>query len=331
MKQRTLGLDGPQVSAIGLGCMGMSQFYGTRDDAESIRVIHYALDHGVNLLDSADIYGRARNESLIGKALADRRDRAFIATKFGFVPDPHNAKSLRIDGSPQHVAAACDASLKRLGTDHIDLYILHRMAPDTPIEDTVGAMARLVAAGKVRYLGLSEPSAAVLRRAHRVHPITAIESEYSLWSRDPEAGMLAACAELDIGFVAYSPLGRGFLSGAVRAAGNLVANDVRHDHPRFQGDNLARNLELLAALETIASALNCTTAQLALAWLLTRSEHIVPIPGTKHVDYLEQNMAATAIRLDAGELAQLDAVFPPGAAAGERYGVGGMRFVRGEA
>src|SRR5699024_2412279 len=243
MQQRTLGAGGPQVSAIGLGCMGMSQFYGTRDDAESIRVIHHALEHGVNLLDSADIYGRSRNESLLGQALAGRRERAFIATKFGFVADSHHAKSLKIDGSPQHVAVACDASLQRLGTDHIDLYILHRMAPGTRIEDTVAAMARLVEAGKVRYLGLSEPSVDVLRRAHRIHPITAVESEYSLWSRDPEAGMLATCAELGIGFVAYSPLGRGFLGGGIRGSNDLGQHDVRRELPRFQGDNLARNLE----------------------------------------------------------------------------------------
>lgn len=268
MHTRTLGPNGPRVSAIGLGCMGMSQFYGPHDDAQSIRVLHYALEQGVNFLDTADIYGLSHNESLIGKALSGRRESAFIATKFGFVHDPEHATTGKIDGRPEYVAAACEASLKHLGTDHIDLYYQHRMDPETPIEDTIGAMARLVEQGKVRYIGLSEPSLDVLERAHRVHPITAVESEYSLWSRDPEEGVLATCERLGIGFVPYAPLGRGFLTATIRAASDLGARDARHQHPRFQGDNIARNLGLLAVLEELAASNGCTPAQLALVWVL---------------------------------------------------------------
>ncbi|MGH8111028.1 MAG: aldo/keto reductase [Rhodanobacteraceae bacterium] len=326
---RTLGPNGPQVSAIGLGCMGMSQFYGVHDDAESIRVIHYALEHGVNFLDTADVYGLSRNENLIGKALSGRRESAFIATKFGFAHDPRHPATLRIDGRPEYVMSACEASLTRLGTDHIDLYYQHRMDPATPIEDTVGAMAHLVEQGKVRYLGLSEPSLEALERAHRMHPITAVESEYSLWTRDPEAGVLAACTRLGIGFVPYSPLGRGFLAGAIRTDVDLTARDARREHPRFQGDNLTRNLRLLGTLEELVQAKGCTPAQLALAWVLARGQYIVPIPGTKHVRYLQENIAAVDIQLSATELDQLDRAFPPGVAAGARYGKSGMQYLRG--
>ncbi|HET7358541.1 MAG TPA: aldo/keto reductase [Rhodanobacteraceae bacterium] len=329
MQTRSLGPRGPVVSAIGLGCMGMSDFYGPHDDAESIKVIHHALDAGLDFLDTADMYGPHTNEVLVGKAIAGRRDDVFLATKFGIVRDPHDASKRGINGRPDYVRAACEASLKRLGVDHIDLYYQHRVDRDTPIEDTVGAMADLVGAGKVRYLGLSEPSAATLERAHKVHPITAVQSEYSLWTRDPEDGFLDTCKRLGIGFVPYSPLGRGFLTGAIRSPEDFGADDFRRNNPRFQGDNFASNLALVDQVRALAAAKGCTPAQLALAWVLAQGEHIVPIPGTRRIKYLDENLGALEVRLDAGDLAAIDAVFPPDAAAGTRYPAPAMQTLRG--
>ncbi|ABF46465.1 MULTISPECIES: aldo/keto reductase [Deinococcus] len=306
------------VSALGLGCMGMSEFYGEADEQESIRVIHRALDLGVTFLDTADMYGVGRNEELVGRAIRGRRDEVVLATKFGNVRGP-NGERLGINGRPEYVRQACDASLKRLGVDHIDLYYQHRVDPDTPIEETVGAMAELVHAGKVRFLGLSEASAATLRRANAVHPITALQSEYSLWTRDPEEEVLPTCRELGIGFVAYSPLGRGFLSGQFRSPEDLPADDFRRHNPRFQGENFQKNLRLVEAVQDMAREKGCTASQLALAWLLAQGNDIVPIPGTKRVKYLEDNLGALDVHLNADDLAQLEAVFPMGAAAGERY------------
>lgn len=306
------------VSALGLGCMGMSEFYGEADEQESIRVIHRALDLGVTFLDTADMYGVGRNEELVGRAIRGRRDEVVLATKFGNVRGP-NGERLGINGRPEYVRQACDASLKRLGVDHIDLYYQHRVDPDTPIEETVGAMAELVQAGKVRFLGLSEASAATLRRANAVHPITALQSEYSLWTRDPEEEVLPTCRELGIGFVAYSPLGRGFLSGQFRSPEDLPADDFRRHNPRFQGENFQKNLRLVEAVQDMAREKGCTPSQLALAWLLAQGNDIVPIPGTKRVRYLEENLGALDVHLNADDLAQLEAVFPLGAAAGERY------------
>lgn len=306
------------VSALGLGCMGMSEFYGEADEQESIRVIHRALDLGVTFLDTADMYGVGRNEELVGRAIRGRRDEVVLATKFGNVRGP-NGERLGINGRPEYVRQACDASLKRLGVDHIDLYYQHRVDPDTPIEETVGAMAELVQAGKVRFLGLSEASAATLRRANAVYPITALQSEYSLWTRDPEEEVLPTCRELGIGFVAYSPLGRGFLSGQFRSPEDLPADDFRRHNPRFQGENFQKNLRLVEAVQDMAREKGCTPSQLALAWLLAQGNDIVPIPGTKRVKYLEENLGALDVHLNADDLAQLEAVFPLGAAAGERY------------
>lgn len=306
------------VSALGLGCMGMSEFYGEADEQESIRVIHRALDLGVTFLDTADMYGVGRNEELVGRAIRGRRDEVVLATKFGNVRGP-NGERLGINGRPEYVRQACDASLKRLGVDHIDLYYQHRVDPDTPIEETVGAMAELVQAGKVRFLGLSEASAATLRRANAVYPITALQSEYSLWTRDPEEEVLPTCRELGIGFVAYSPLGRGFLSGQFRSPEDLPADDFRRHNPRFQGENFQKNLRLVEAVQDMAREKGCTPSQLALAWLLAQGNDIVPIPGTKRVKYLEENLGALNVHLNADDLAQLEAVFPLGAAAGERY------------
>lgn len=329
MKRRTLGPNGPEVSALGLGCMGMSGMYGTHDDdAASIAVIHHALDQGLDFLDTADVYGPHTNEQLVGKAIGDRRDAAFVATKFGFVRggDPDGRV---VDGRPDYVRKACDASLKRLGIDHIDLYYQHRVDRDTPIEDTVGAMADLVRQGKVRFLGLSEPSAETLRRAHREHPITAIQCEYSLWTRDPEDGVLDTCRDLGVGFVPYSPLGRGFLSGAIRSPDDFPEDDYRRNSPRFQGENFARNLALVDTVGELAAARGCTPAQLALAWVLSRDPHIVPIPGTKHIRYLDQNIGALDVRLETADLQAIDAVFPPDAASGARYTEPMMSLLRG--
>jgi len=326
MEQRHLGSHGLVVSAMGLGCMGMSEFYGGHDDAESIATIHRAIDLGITLLDTSDSYGPKTNEQLVGRAIKDRRDRVAVATKFGFVRRPDGSWA-GVSGRPEYVRQACDASLARLGVDHIDLYYQHRVDPSVPIEETVGAMAELVRAGKVRYLGLSEAAPATIRRAHATHPISALQTEYSLWSRDPEDAILPTCRELGIGFVAYSPLGRGFLSGQIRRFEDLASDDWRRSNPRFQGENFTKNLELVARVAELAQAKKRTSSQLALAWVLAQGEDIVPIPGTKRVRYLEENAAAAAITLSAAEVAALDAVFPQGVAAGERYAAGGMAIV----
>ena len=327
MKMRKIGRDGPDVSAIGLGCMGMSEFYGPRDEAESIATIRHALDRGVNLLDTADMYGPYINEELVGRAIAGRREEAFVATKFGFVRDPADPDKRVIDGSPAHVRESCEGSLRRLGVETIDLYYLHRLDARVPIEETVGAMAELVAAGKVRHLGLSEVGASTLRRAHAVHPISALQSEYSLWTRDPEGTVLDTCRELGVTLVAYSPLGRGFLSGEIRSFEDFSDDDYRRRQPRFQGENFARNLALVDAVRSVADANGVTPAQLALAWVLARGEDIVPIPGTKRRHYLDQNISALEIVLSAADLAAIDAAFPAGAVAGTRYPAGMMALL----
>ncbi|HMM66330.1 MAG TPA: aldo/keto reductase [Dokdonella sp.] len=327
MQRRRIGSSGPEVSAIGLGCMGMSEFYGPRDDAESMATIRHALDRGINLLDTADMYGPYINEELVGKAIRGRRDEVVLATKFGFVRDPADADKRVIDGSPAHVREACEASLRRLGVDTIDLYYLHRVDARVPVEETVGAMAGLVAAGKVRWLGLSEVSAQTLRRAHAVHPISALQSEYSLWTRDPEGAVLSACRELGVGLVAYSPLGRGFLSGEIRSFDDFASDDYRRKQPRFQGENFASNLALVDIVRRLAEAKGITPAQLALAWVLAQGPDIVPIPGTKRRSYLEQNIAALDVVFDAGELAAIEAAFPSGAVTGQRYPAGMMDLV----
>jgi aryl-alcohol dehydrogenase-like predicted oxidoreductase len=316
MKHRELGTQGLEVSAVGLGCMGMSVAYGENDDARSIATIQRALEIGVNLLNSSDAYAGGTNEELIARAIKGRRDRAVITTKFGQIRTPDG---LKIDGSPKYVRSACEASLKRLGIDAIDLYHQHRVDDTVPIEETVGEMSRLVAEGKVRFLGLSEAGPDTVRRAHATHPITALETEYSLWTRDVEDEILPACRELGIGFVAYAPLGRGFLSGKIRKRADLIEKDGRLGHPRFQEENIARNVTLLETLDDIAAATGTTAAQIALAWVLARGEDIVPIPGTQHIEYLEDNAAAADIELTAGHLARLDAAFPPGITAGTRY------------
>jgi aryl-alcohol dehydrogenase-like predicted oxidoreductase len=317
LKQRTLG-SSLAVSSIGLGCMGMSEFYGSRDDAQSIATIHRALALGCNFLDTADMYGPFKNEELIGRAIRDRRNEVVLATKFGNMRGDDGA-FLGISGKADYVRQACDASLKRLGVDHIDLYYQHRVDRTTPIEETVGAMADLVRAGKVRYLGLSEAAPQTIRRAHAVHPITALQTEYSLWSRDPEDDILPTVRELGIGFVAYSPIGRGFLSGRFKTIDDLEAGDYRRLSPRFQGENFERNLDLVQRIEEIANEKGVTTAQLAIAWVLSRGDDIVPIPGSRSIGHLEENIAAADIELTSADLARIDEVAPKGVASGERY------------
>ena len=326
MKQRKLGRNGPMVSVMGLGCMGMSDFYGPRDDQESIATIHRALDLGVNLLDTADMYGPFTNEELVGRAIRGRRDQVFLATKFGIVrgADP-NVRG--VNGRPEYVRAACEASLRRLGVDVIDLYYQHRVDLDTPIEDTVGAMADLVREGKVRFLGLSEAGPKTIRRAHAAHPITALQTEYSLWSRDPEDEVLPTCRELGIGFVAYSPLGRGFLTGQIKRFEDLAADDYRRHMPRFQGDNFQRNIELVRRIEAIAAEKRSRPSQLALAWVLAQGEDIVPIFGTKRRAYLEENLAALNVKLTARDLNRISEVAPHGVAAGARFSEAMMGLV----
>ncbi len=322
MKMRKLGQGGPEVSAVGLGCMGMSAFYGGSDEAQSIAVIHRALDLGVTLFDTAEMYGPHTNEVLLGKALKGRRDQAFIATKFGINRQADG--SAITDGSPANVHRAVEGSLSRLGVDHIDLYYQHRVDPNTPIEETVGAMGELVKAGKVRFLGLSEAAPATLRRGHAEHSITALQTEYSLWSREPEDELLATVRELGIGFVPYSPLGRGFLSGDIKSIDDLAPDDFRRTNPRFSGDNFQKNLDLVPAVGAIAADKGVTAAQLALAWVLAQGEDLIPIPGTRRIATLEQNVAAADIVLTSDDLARIEAVFPRDAAAGERYAPGGM-------
>ena len=324
--KRRLGRDGPEVSAIGLGCMGMSDFYGAHDDAESIRVIHHALDRGVNFLDTADMYGTGRNEELVGKAIRDRREDVFLATKFGNVRGP-NGELLGVRGDPDYVRSACEASLKRLGVEVIDLYYQHRVDPDVPIEDTVGAMSRLQQEGKVRYLGLSEAAPRTIRAAYATSPITAVQTELSLWSRDAEAEVLPTVRELGIGYVAYSPLGRGFLTGQIKSPDDFADDDFRKNHPRFQGENFDRNIALVREVEAMAADKGCTTAQLALAWVLAQGDDVVPIPGTRHSRYLDDNIGALDVKLSEQELARLDEILPPGAAAGDRYHAQGMAAV----
>ncbi|AYM93378.1 aldo/keto reductase [Serratia fonticola] len=330
MQQRKLGTNGPLVSALGLGCMGMSDFYSTGyDEQEAIATLHRALELGVTLLDTADMYGPHTNEQLIGKAIKGKRDQVFLATKFGIVRDPADPTARGVSSKPDYIRRSVEGSLQRLGVETIDLYYQHRVDPKVPIEEVVGTLADLIQEGKIRHIGLSEASVATLERAHQVHPITALQTEYSLWSRDAEQGQLAACQRLGIGFVAYSPLGRGFLTGAIQSIEDLAADDFRRDNPRFQGENFARNLELVTKVSELARQKGVTPSQLALAWVMAQGENIVPIPGTKRRRYLEENVAAAEITLSEQELAAIEAVFPQTGVAGARYTTVGMELING--
>ena len=329
MTTRTLGRSGLKVSALGLGCMGMSDFYGPTDDAESLRTLHRALELGVYFFDTADMYGPFKNEELLGRAFRGKRAEVLLATKFGIVRDPNDPTKRGISGRPEYVRASCEASLKRLGTDYIDLYYQHRVDPNTPIEETVGAMSRLVEEGKVRFLGLSEAAPATLRRAVATHPIAALQTEYSLWSREPEDEILPTCRELGVGFVPYSPLGRGFLTGQIQKFDDLAPDDYRRQSPRFESGNFQKNLDLVARINAMAQQKECTPGQLALAWVLAQGDDVVPIPGTKRVKYLEENVESLVVQLSLEELAELDRIAPKDAAAGTRYTAAGMGLVNG--